>query len=276
MLQLSATDLQCVQIYLGGCHDGGYKTFLDQCKQSKEIMSKITLLGHHSLLFMYRQLKFRIINLSDIFDSQPSLTEAAATSYSSPSTPPPLKSPPSVVSEPITQLPNEVTKQDRQTYKPTCKPQSREKASDMRRTRSTTVGSVLLNAGHKRLDIIKRVDEQDSKQLKMKTSDFGEHCYQYFLNGRCTNNSCEHYHSGALSAGEKVALERKARKSRCFKGSACTRHDCFFGHHCPNDACIDPDCRFRDRHRPDVASTGSCTDPNCGHGDLHLTDLVRP
>lgn len=115
-----------------------------------------------------------------------------------------------------------------------------------------------------RLDLnLPKITPNQSKSFSVRTNR-QRLCTNHHLLQRCNQSNCSYDHD-SIDDDIWLSLRVNARKSACYVGPGCRKHDCYAGHHCPNMSnttkCLRHSCPFKDLHET---------------RDLEVVDVIEP
>jgi hypothetical protein len=220
---------QCKQIFLAGCHDGGYVTTLESYKRDERAISRITLLESTPAAPAYHSLNFKITRFPSVFRTEELQTRPLAVKPNGMAPPTRTVSASPVQSSLSAQAaswagissgapgsPNVISIAPSATPKP-------------------KVRTILLNADSLRIDPPNPAISHKTKvDFNERIKNEGKMCNNHYIHGECSDPSCTYVHKARLSAVEVEALKGRARTGHCQYLGGCRNHWCVLSHHCPN------------------------------------------
>lgn len=238
----------CKQIVLGGSHDGGYGTFLDDVLRDDASRQRVTIMegipSPRSLL----DTKLNILNLNEELLCRDKLIDPRRLSDSVPRgmpatiTPPatvagmsPLPPPPTTPSSATSSAPNGAPLSYATAIKAATPPPQvtlplpsklAKQQSVVRREKPQP-----WNPGVRGLDPPLEVNQSALDNIK-KRKDNNKLCNNHYLRGPCAKGDvCCFEHKYKPNEAEKTAIAFLARLNPCTSGQDCEVDDCIYGHH---------------------------------------------
>jgi hypothetical protein len=212
----------CRHIVFGACHDNGYVRTLEDFADDSAIVERTTLLYSYIVGKEFRKLPFQSTAMESIFRT------------TSPE-----------ISSPVTNLSYDIAVE--------TKGMTSSEESVPAKTKSPSVGTVLINATGHRVDVVIPRPPQsawDSWHHKVISAKM-RFCRMYHLSNSCTGK-CDYLH-GPLSEGEKIAYRTELRGKFCHVGLKCRDVACHYRHNCD---CKNKVCKFpKEMHGVDKTTT---------------------
>lgn len=240
----------CKQIVLGGSHDGGYGTFLDDVLRDDASRQRVTIMEGVPSPRALLDTKLNILNLNDDLLAHEKLIDPRRLSDAMPRpmpatiTPPatvagmsPLPPPPATPASAATSVSNGATPASYATAIKAASPppqvtlpippkQASRQQPALRREKPQP-----WNPGARGLDPPLEVNQNALDNIK-KRKDNNKLCNNHYLRGPCAKgDSCCFEHKYRPNEAEKTAIAFLARLNPCTSGQDCEIDDCIYGHH---------------------------------------------
>ncbi len=267
--ELMAYNRQCRHIILGGCHDNGYLSWLEEFNENPDI-TRVSLLETYPARPGYRSLNWKIWNFPDVFRSAPIRKEDHSRA---------LRSPKLLNHDQADLVTVPVTSGNKIHNGAGQQTDSLSSAAERAPSSSPKYKIARLDIPYFEVNELgERIDDKlpdyspagkEGVEAMIKASK--KHlCNFYYLSpSGCTNSdeACKHHHGRPITEEERKYLRTLARGIACRDGIACMDPDCFFGHNCRYGASckLGDKCKFAGSHGIDMVSYS----PRKHHVDLH-------